>query len=107
MNRSEFFAVAKITKAPVLVKQHGAKGYALSLISKDEENNETEYSLEYQGEPRFFKSMNGIETTLKEQGIFSYTVRMSAEKVEKRTRSTTPATPKATTPKAPKVEKKA
>ena len=96
MNRSEFFAVAKITKAPVLVKQHGGKGYALSLLSKDEQENEVEYSLDYQGEPRFFKSMNGIETTLKEQGIFIYTVRMSADVVEKRTRvakADKPATP--------------
>jgi superfamily I DNA and/or RNA helicase len=93
MNRNEFFSVAKLTRCPIQVKQFGNKGYALSLVHQHEGEEQQEYFLEYQGEPRYFKSMNGIETTLKEQGIYSFSVKLEKETIEKRKRETTTPAP--------------
>lgn len=87
MNRTEFFSVAKITKAPVSVKQHGANGYGMYISVQHEGEEAQEHHLMYQGEPRYFKSLNGIETTLKENGILSFTVKLEKDAVEKRTRT--------------------
>lgn len=91
MNRNEFFAVAKLTNAPIIVRQVGDQGYSLSLINNQdetlfEENQTTEITLMYKNDPRLFKSISGIESTLKEQGIYSFSVKMSSETIEKKTR---------------------
>lgn len=91
MNRNEFFSVAKLTNSPVIVRQHGDKGYALSLVKPDENQNfdgdeNIEITMMYKSEPRFFKSLSGIESTLKDQGIFSFTVKMSSDEITKATR---------------------
>jgi len=99
MNRNEFFTVAKLTRCAIQVSQFGSKGYALSITQSGIDGEEPqEYFLEYQGEPRYFKSMNGIETTLKEQGIYSFSVKLSKEEIEKRTRTKTENKPPVVSP---------
>lgn len=88
MNRNEFFAVAKLTNSPIIVRQVGNKGYSLSLVKQDEnhsfdDNESIEITLMYQNEPRLFKSISGIESTLKEQGIYAFSVKMSSDAIEK------------------------
>lgn len=107
MNRNEFFTVAKLTRCAIQVSQFGSKGYALSITQSSIDGEEPqEYFLEYQGEPRYFKSMNGIETTLKEQGIYSFNVKLEKEAIEKRKRETTKKETPATTPATAKPESK-
>ena len=40
MNRTEFFATAKITRTPITVEQVGSKGYSLNMIIKYEGEEE-------------------------------------------------------------------
>jgi len=87
MNRSEFFTTAKITRCPVLVEQYEDKGYGLSLTVKHEGEDEQKFTLMYKSEPRYFKSLKGIETTLKEQGIFSFSVQMKPVEIAVNARS--------------------
>lgn len=98
MNRNEFFAVAKITKAPITVIQDEDKGYYLTLQSTNDEGSEENFTLLYNGAPRYFKSLNGIETTLKDKGLFSFSVKMSSVEVSVRKRTPkmdqAPITPK-------------
>lgn len=74
MNRNEFFNVARLSRAPVKVKQFAEKGFGLSLIAKNEDETEQEFFLLYNGEPRYFKSLKSIETILRDKKIYDFTV---------------------------------
>lgn len=87
MNRSEFFTTAKITRCPVIVEQYEDNGYGLSLTVQHEGEDEQKFTLLYKGEPRYFKSLKGIETTLKEQGIFTFSVKMLPVEIAVNTRA--------------------
>lgn len=89
MNRNEFFAVAKITKAPIVVLQDGNKGYFIKMQSFNEDGTLDELTFMYRGEPRYFKSLSGIETTLKNKGLLSFSVKMNAIEVSARKRTKT------------------
>lgn len=90
MNRSEFFATAKITRAPIVVEQLGSKGYSLNMVIKhEEEAEEQKYTLMYNNEPRTFKSLNAIDGILREKEIYNFTVKMASFEIEKDKRTTT------------------
>jgi len=76
MNRSTFFNIAKITKSPLTVIQEDEKGYYITMTYKNEEEEEETITLMYQNEPRYFKSLGGIETTLKAEKLFNFSVKM-------------------------------
>lgn len=86
MNRTEFFATAKITRTPITVEQVGSKGYSLNMIIKYEGEEEQKYTMMYNNEPRVFKSLNAIDSILREKEIYNFTVAMSSFPIEKDTR---------------------
>lgn len=88
MNRSEFFATAKITRAPIVVEQLGSKGYSLNMVIKHDEEEEQKYTLMYNNEPRAFKSLNAIDGILREKEIYNFTVKMASFAIEKDKRTT-------------------
>lgn len=89
MNRDAFFTTAKLTRTPIQVNQAGENGYYLSLVVKHEGEEPQMFTLMYKAEPRYFKSLSGVESTLRDQGLFNFSVVMEKQEVKRRTRSTT------------------
>ena len=87
MNRSEFFATAKITRAPIVVEQENENGYFVSMEVKHDDEEAQKFTLMYKNEPRYFKSLGSIETLLKEKEIYNFSVRMTGDKVKVQTRA--------------------
>lgn len=90
MKRNEFFAVAKITRAPIKVCQHADMGFFLKFESDslfDDEIVKDEYIYNYNDEPRFFKSLSVIEKTLRQKGIFSFSVELLPVNLSVKTRT--------------------
>lgn len=87
MNRVLFLATVKASNKSIVVTQHDTKGFALSYINNLDNEETEEVFMTYGNEPRYFKSMAGVETTLRENNIFFYTVKMLKEEILKSTRT--------------------
>lgn len=78
MNRAEFFSVVKITRSPVFVEQTEDKFVLSIVVDRGEGEPEEKYSLD-----AVIKSMNTVENLLREQGIYSFTVKIKPEAIPK------------------------
>lgn len=78
MNRAEFFSVVKITRSPVFVEQTEDKFVLSIVVDRGEGEPEEKYSLD-----AVIKSMNTVENILREQGIYSFTVKIKPEAIPK------------------------
>lgn len=78
MNRAEFFSVVKITRSPVFVEQTEDKFVLSIVVDRCEGEPEEKYSLD-----AVIKSMNTVENLLREQGIYSFTVKIKPEAIPK------------------------
>ena len=78
MNRAEFFSVVKITRSPVIVEQTEDKFIISIVVDRGEGEPEEKYSLD-----AVIKSMNTVENLLREQGIYSFTVKIKPEAIPK------------------------
>ena len=78
MNRAEFFSVAKITRSPIVVEQTEDKFILSIVVDRGEGEPEEKYSLD-----AVIKSMNTVENILREQGIYSFTVKIKPEAIPK------------------------
>lgn len=78
MNRAEFFSVVKITRSPVTVEQTEDKFIISIVVDRGEGEPEEKYSLD-----AVIKSMNTVENLLREQGIYSFTVKIKPEAIPK------------------------
>lgn len=78
MNRAEFFSVVKITRSPVFVEQTEDKFILSIVVDRGEGEPEEKYSLD-----AVIKSMNTVENLLREQGIYSFTVKILPEAIPK------------------------
>lgn len=76
MNRAEFFSVVKITRSPVFVEQTEDKFIISIVVDRGEGEPEEKYSLD-----AVIKSMNTVENLLREQGIYSFTVKIKPEAI--------------------------
>lgn len=76
MNRAEFFSVVKITRSPVIVEQTEDKFVLSIVVERGEGEPEEKYSLD-----AVIKSMNTVENLLREQGIYSFTVKIKPEAI--------------------------
>jgi hypothetical protein len=107
MNRAQFFATLKLTRANLEVVQVDDKGFMLQASIQHDDEVDT-IALYYKDEPRYFKSVNSVVDIIKDEdyqmfgkaGSFAFTVTLNPQaiKQEKRgPRSTTPATKTAST----------
>ena len=78
MNRAEFFSVVKITRSPVVVEQTEDKFILSIVVDRGEGEPEEKYSLD-----AVIKSMNTVENLLREQGIYSFAVKILPEAIPK------------------------
>lgn len=78
MNRAEFFSVVKITRSPIFVEQTEDKFILSIVVDRGEGEPEEKYSLD-----SVIKSMNTVENILREQGIYSFTVKIKPEAIPK------------------------
>lgn len=78
MNRAEFFSVVKITRSPVIVEQTEDKFIISIVVDRGEGEPEEKYSLD-----AVIKSMNTVENLLREQGIYSFNVKIKPEAIPK------------------------
>ena len=78
MNRAEFFSVAKITRSPIVVEQTEDKFILSIVVDRGEGEPEEKYSLD-----AVIKSMNTVENILREQGIYSFTVKIKPGAIPK------------------------
>lgn len=78
MNRAEFFSVVKITRSPIVVEQTEDKFILSIVVDRGEGEPEEKYSLD-----AVIKSMNTVENLLREQGIYSFTVKIKPEAIPK------------------------
>lgn len=78
MNRAEFFSVVKITRSPIVVEQTEDKFILSIVVDRGEGEPEEKYSLD-----AVIKSMNTVENLLREQGIYSFAVKILPEAIPK------------------------
>ena len=76
MKRSEFFAVAKITRAPIFVEQT-ENGYQVSM--KVQHEGEEEQNFAYDG--MLYRSFDNLVNLLRENGIFKFNVTIGKEEL--------------------------
>lgn len=60
MNRNQFFATVRMTKAEIEVVQMDEKGYALTATVQHPDEDPEYITLMYKDEPRYFKSINSV-----------------------------------------------
>lgn len=85
MNRSNFLDNAK-TKI-VYINQEGTEGFSMHLKFENMEGEESIEYMDYKGEKRLFKSLNGCYTALQNAKVFNFVVKITADTVSLKKRA--------------------
>lgn len=84
MNLTNFINIVKLANSPIVVKQKGSDGFVITTTSQQSSFEEEQTIVECD---RIFKSLSTIPDTLREHGIFSFSVQIDSAEIVRSTRT--------------------